>query len=78
MSDVNKKILIKKSKEVTEHQNKLAINEDYILTKKIKSKNITIENINEKNLDEFKRVTNVFHENYFETYPHMKEFIKTN
>ena len=78
LSDFNKKILIKKSKEVTEHQNKLAINEDCILTKKIKSKNITIENINEKNLDEFKRVTNVFHENYFETYPHMKEFIKTN
>ena len=56
----------------------MAINEDYILTKKIKSKNITIENINEKSLEEFKRVTNVFHENYFETYPHMKEFIKTN
>ena len=33
---------------------------------------------NEKKfLEDFKKATNNFHENYFQTYPHMKEYIKT-
>ena len=76
MSDLNKKFLIKKSKETTKFQRKLAISEDDILIKKIKSKNIKIENIDKDCLEDFKRETNNFHENYFQTYPHMKEYIK--
>jgi len=77
LSDLNKKLLIKKSKETTKFQRKLAISEDDILIKKIKSKNIKIENIDKDCLEDFKRATNNFHENYFQTYPHMKEYIKT-
>ena len=77
LSDINKKFLINKSKEVTDYQWKLAINEDNILIKKIKLKNIKIQTINKKNLEDFKSVTNVFHESYFQTYPHMKQYIKT-
>lgn len=77
LSDLNKKFLIKKSKETTKFQRKLAISEDDILIKKIKSKNIKIENIDKDCLEDFKRATNNFHENYFQTYPHMKEYIKT-
>ena len=77
LSDLNKKLLIKKSKETTKFQRKLAISEDDILIKKIKSKNIKIENIDKDCLEDFKRETNNFHENYFQTYPHMKEYIKT-
>ena len=77
LSDLNKKFLIKKSKETTKFQRKLAISEDDILIKKIKSKNIKIENIDKDGLEDFKRATNNFHENYFQTYPHMKEYIKT-
>ena len=76
LSDLNKKLLIKKSKETTKFQRKLAISEDDILIKKIKSKNIKIENIDKDCLEDFKRATNNFHENYFQTYPHMKEYIK--
>ena len=76
LSKLNKKFLIKKSKEVTDHQRKLAIYEDDILIKKIKSENIKIHTIDEKSLEEFKSVTNVFHESYFQTYPHMKKYIK--
>ena len=76
LSDLNKKFLIKKSKETTKFQRKLAISEDDILIKKIKSKNIKIENIDKDCLEDFKRATNNFHENYFQTYPHMKEYIK--
>lgn len=76
LSDLNKKFLIKKSKETTKFQRKLAISEDDILIKKIKSKNIKIENIDKDGLEDFKRATNNFHENYFQTYPHMKEYIK--
>jgi len=76
LSDLNKKFLIKKSKETTKFQRKLAISEDDILIKKIKSKNIKIENIDKYCLEDFKKATNNFHENYFQTYPHMKEYIK--
>ena len=77
LSDLNKKFLIKKSKETTKFQRRLAISEDDILIKKIKSKNIKIENIDKDGLEDFKRATNNFHENYFQTYPHMKEYNKT-
>ena len=77
LSDLNKKFLINKSKETTKFQRRLAISEDDILIKKIKSKNIKIENIDKDCLEDFKRATNNFHENYFQTYPHMKEYIKT-
>ncbi len=77
LTNFNKKFLIKKSKEVTDYQRKLAIDEDDILIKKIKSKNIKIQTIDERSLKDFKSVTNVFHESYFQTYPHMKEYIKT-
>ena len=76
LSNLNKKFLINKSKETTEFQRRLAINEDDILIKKIKSKNIKIEIIDKEGLEDFKRATNNFHENFFETYPHMKEYIK--
>ena len=77
LSDLNKKFLINKSKETTKFQRRLAISEDDILIKKIKSKNIKIENIDKDDLEGFKRATNNFHENYFQTYPHMKKYIKT-
>ena len=77
LSDLNKKFLINKSKETTKFQRRLAISEDDILIKKIKSKNIKIENIDKDGLEDFKRATNNFHENYFQTYHHMKEYIKT-
>lgn len=77
LSDLNQKYLINKSKETTKFQRRLAISEDDILIKKIKSKNIKIENIDKDGLEDFKRATNNFHENYFQTYPHMKEYIKT-
>ena len=76
LSDLNQKFLINKSKETTKFQRRLAISEDDILIKKIKSKNIKIENIDKDCLEDFKRATNNFHENYFQTYPHMKEYIK--
>ena len=77
LSYLNKKFLINKSKETTKFQRRLAISEDDILIKKIKSKNIKIENIDKDGLEDFKRATNNFHENYFQTYPHKKEYIKT-
>ena len=77
LSDINKKFLINKSKEVTDYQRKLAIDEDDILINKIKSRNIKIHTIDKKNLEDFKDVTNDFHEIYFQTYPHMKQYIKT-
>ena len=36
-----------------------------------------IENIHKDGLEDFKKATNNFHENNFQTYPHMKEYIKT-
>ena len=77
LTNFNNKLLIKKSKEVTDYQRKLAIDEDDILIKKINSKNIKIQTIDEKSLEDFKSVTNVFHESYFQTYPNMKQYIKT-
>ena len=76
LSKINKKFLIKKSKEVTDYQRKLAINEDDILIKKLKSENIKIHTIDETSLEKFKSVTNIFHESYFQTYPYMKKYIK--
>ena len=77
LTNLNKKFLIKKSNEVTDYQRKLAIDEDDILIKKMKSENIKIQTIDEKSLEDFKSVTNVFHESFFQTYPHMKKYIKT-
>ena len=77
LSDLNKNLLIKKSKEVTDYQKELAVKEDEILINKIKSENIEIANIDEDYLEDFKSVTNNFHESYFHTYPHMKKYIKT-
>ena len=77
LSDINKKFLINKSKEVTDYQRKLAIDEDDILINKIKSENIKIQTIDKKNLEDFKGVTKDFHEIYFQTYPHMKQYILT-
>ena len=76
LSDLNNKFLINKSKETTEFQRRLAISEDDILIKKIKSKNIKIENIDKRGLEDFKSATNNFHESYFQTYPHMKQYFK--
>jgi TRAP-type transport system periplasmic protein len=59
----------------TEFQRNLAIKEDDILMKKIKEKGIKVVKPQTKNLDEFKRMTKVFHENYFNENPHMKKFI---
>ena len=36
-----------------------------------------IQIIDEKSLEDFKSVTNVFHDSYFQTYPDMKQYIKT-
>ena len=77
LTNLNKKFLIKKSKEVTDYQRKLAIDEDDILIKKLKLENIKIQTINKKSLKDFKSVTNVFHDIYFQTYPDMKQYIKT-
>ena len=77
LTNLNKKFLIKKSKEVTDYQRKLAIEEDDILIKKLKLENIKIQTINKKSLKDFKSVTNDFHDSYFQTYPDMKQYIKT-
>ena len=77
LSDLNKKFLINKSKQTTKFQRRLAISEDDILIKKIKSKNIKIEKIDKDGLEDFKSATNNFHESYFQTYPHMRQYIKT-
>ena len=78
LTNLNKKFLIKKSKEVTDYQRKLAIDEDDILIKKLKLENIKIQTINKKSLKDFKSVTHVFHDSYFQTYPDMKQYIKRN
>ena len=77
LTNLNKKFLIKKSKEVTDYQRKLAIDEDDILIKKIMSENIEIANFDVRCFEDFKSVTNNFHESYFQTYPHIKQYIKT-
>ena len=77
LSDLNKNLLIKKSKEVTDYQRELAVKEDEILINKIKSENIEIANIDEECLEDFKSVTKNFHLSYFQTYPYMKKYIKT-
>lgn len=78
LSDKNKKLLIKKSDQVTDFQRKLAAEEDDILIKKIKSEKIKLHTLDQKNLDDFKNTTKVFHQNFFKTYPHMREYVKTS
>ena len=78
LSDKNKNLLIKKSDQVTDFQRKLAAEEDDILIKKIKSEKIKLHTLDQKNLDNFKNTTKVFHQNFFKTYPHMREYIKTS
>ena len=40
-------------------------------------RNPNVQTINKKSLKEFKSVTNVFYDSYFQTYPDMKQYIKT-
>ena len=70
-----KKCIINSSKKSNIFQRTLAINEDDILIKKIKAEGIKISNLSEDNLNQFKKLTQVFHEQYFQEFPQMKEFI---
>ena len=55
----------------TEFQRNLALKEDAMLMKKIKNQGIKIVTPEIKNLNKFKKKSQVFHENYFKDYPHM-------
>ena len=70
-----KKCIINSSKKSNIFQRTLAINEDDILIKKIKAEGIKISNLSENNLNQFKKLTKVFHKQYFQEHPQMKEFI---
>lgn len=70
-----KKCIINSSKKSNIFQRTLAINEDDILIKKIKAEGIKISNLSEDNLNQFKKLTQVFHEQYFQEFPQMKKFI---
>jgi len=70
-----KKCIINSSKKSNIFQRTLAINEDDILIEKIKAEGVKISNLSEKNLNQFKKLTQVFHEQYFQEFPRMKEFI---
>jgi len=70
-----KKCIINSSKKSNVFQRTLAINEDDILIEKIKAEGVKISNLSEKNLNQFKKLTHVFHEQYFQEFPRMKEFI---
>ena len=70
-----KKCIINSSKKSNVFQRTLAINEDDILIEKIKAEGVKISNLSEKNLNQFKKLTQVFHEQYFQEFPRMKEFI---
>ena len=70
-----KKCIINSSKKSNIFQRTLAINEDDILIEKIKGEGIKISNLSEDNLNQFKKLTQVFHEQYFQEFPQMKEFI---
>ena len=70
-----KKCIINSSKKSNVFQRTLAINEDDFLIKKIKAEGIKISNLSKDNLNQFKKLTQVFHEQYFQEFPQMKEFI---
>ena len=70
-----KKCIINSSKKSNIFQRTLAINEDDILIEKIKGEGIKISNLSEDNLNQFKKLTQVFHEQYFQEFPQMKKFI---
>ena len=70
-----KKCIINSSKKSNLFQRTLAINEDDILIEKIKGEGIKISNLSEDNLNQFKKLTQVFHEQYFQEFPQMKKFI---
>jgi TRAP-type transport system periplasmic protein len=59
----------------TKFQRDLALNEDVIIMKKMKDKGIRIVVPELKNLNKFKKISKVFHDNYFKDYPHMKKYI---
>ena len=46
-----------------------------VVVEKIKAEGVKISNLSEKNLNQFKKLTQVFHEQYFQEFPRMKEFI---
>ena len=46
-----------------------------MLMKKIKDQGIKIVTPEIENLNKFKKKSQVFHENYFKDYPHMKRYI---
>lgn len=78
LSNSQKEFVISKSKQTTDFQRQLAIQEDETLIKKMKLANIKIEKIDEDNLIEFKSITQTFHQNYFKSYPHMQRYIATS
>jgi TRAP-type C4-dicarboxylate transport system substrate-binding protein len=75
LSDLQKEFVINKSKKVTEFQRQLAVLEDEKLLKELKLANIKVEKINEENLNEFKKITQTFHQDYFKNFPHMERYI---
>jgi TRAP-type C4-dicarboxylate transport system substrate-binding protein len=68
--------MLDNSEKTTEFQINLALKEDAILIKKIKDQGIKIVTPEIKNLNKFKKKSQVFHENYFKDYPHMKKYIQ--
>jgi len=70
-----KKCVINSSNKSNIFQRTLAINEDDILMEKIKAEGVKISNPSENNLNQFKKLTQVFHEEYFQEFPQMKKFI---
>ena len=70
--------MINKSKKVTEFQRQLAVLEDANLLKEMKLANIKVQKINEENLNEFKKITQTFHQDYFKNFPHMEKYIVAN
>ena len=75
LSDLQKEFVINKSNKVTEFQRQLAVLEDENLFKEMKLANIKVEKIDEKNLIEFKNITQTFHKDYFKNFPHMQRYI---
>ena len=60
----------------SEFQRNLALKEDAMLMKKIKEQGIKIVTPEIKNLNKFKKKSQVFHKNFFKDYPHMKKYIQ--
>ena len=63
------------SVKTNEFQRNVALKEDAMLIKKIKDQGIKIVTPEIKNLNKFKKKSQVFHTNYFKDYPHMKKYI---